>query len=703
MAPSTSKPSRVVVSKNTRAASKKVNVAPTNARASSRPASIRQERRPSSRREESRPASRREQNRDFVIVELTSDNFPLEGKSADLVEWEPTVVELRDVEAKLKEHPECRQLLERYRTAKSSPTPVSLSMKADDLYARFENVLYEIDVLSFTAHGKVRLSWKMYPAAIAGVVDAQGPATAEEEIEELKKNLEEKEQENAILQERIDLMATENEKLEQKMKEMIEGQRMMLDQEAARYNDVEAWVRQAMAVERLNNRGAFIPELEEAVRAHQPDEQAIMSSPNHVTYPKDDKHHKINGPSSSTTVTGDGWFRTLDQLVHDTPSRRDGLSFEQENFMLHNGCDFIKHLCEHLMKEPMFAKKMRSSGYESLLSQSVMHFRRCFCHFSLKRFDIFETAAFCLIFVCKYRDVCVPTDSVREILGQQIPLVCPDEETRDIQEQVMSRLQLNISEAIERNIDVLTPHSYVLEWWQEKQNEDSFLIDMNQVLDFTDVALFLTTEVLIITNWSIQYTASFIAAACLVLTAKINDIDLQFVFSSEKRQTWISLFNEDMLARDFTPLIEKIFKDPLYVFDKVKELKHESFLTRKFTYVPVKKEQQPEEGLEDSREENQKGQCTPKDQNNPLERRLELEIPMRNTPSKETADMSFAENPVPYHPTSDSIEEVLPATRLMFGKTYIKRNRNPNYYKLKDSNPNKERQQESDVPAEPLL
>uniref|UniRef100_A0A1I7UF24 ELM2 domain-containing protein n=1 Tax=Caenorhabditis tropicalis TaxID=1561998 RepID=A0A1I7UF24_9PELO len=124
--------------------SKKVNPAPKKSRATSEKGSARSE------------------NKKFIVVELPDDKFPIKEHSKDLVEWDDTEVDLSPaLEANLKNHPECRKLLDRYRKALSSRTPVSLRVMADDLHAKIGDTLYEIDVLSITAKGKVRLGWKI--------------------------------------------------------------------------------------------------------------------------------------------------------------------------------------------------------------------------------------------------------------------------------------------------------------------------------------------------------------------------------------------------------------------------------------------------------------------------------------------------------------------------------------------------------------
>uniref|UniRef100_A0A1I7UF26 Chromo domain-containing protein n=1 Tax=Caenorhabditis tropicalis TaxID=1561998 RepID=A0A1I7UF26_9PELO len=172
----------------------RVIMAPKKSQPASKKSSKKVRQAPKSTRATSRRKSARNKNREFVVAELPGDIFPIKERSQGLFEWEPTEVDLTPaLEANLRLHPKCRDLLKRYKEAHRSNTPVSLTVKADDLWAKAGGLLYQVDILTITAHGRVRLGWMTYPTRIARA--PSDDEEEEEEEEEEKKEEEEKEEE----------------------------------------------------------------------------------------------------------------------------------------------------------------------------------------------------------------------------------------------------------------------------------------------------------------------------------------------------------------------------------------------------------------------------------------------------------------------------------------------------------------------------
>uniref|UniRef100_A0A1I7UF17 Cyclin N-terminal domain-containing protein n=1 Tax=Caenorhabditis tropicalis TaxID=1561998 RepID=A0A1I7UF17_9PELO len=362
------------------------------------------------------------------------------------------------------------------------------------------------------------------------------------------------------------------------------------------------------------------------------------------THPNDDDELMKNNYVASRFIsdTKAGWYRTAEQLL-DTPSRRDGITSEQEKFLLIKGCHFMRHIFEQLMVEPKFAKKVGPTGSAMLLSHSVTYVHRFFCQFSLTKFDIFDVAASIIIFACESKNVRLPTDDVMKIvLAQKTPSIVPTEMTIEAQKQTTTRLHWKLSEALGQQLHVDSPHYYIIKWYQEKKTNEMGEIQLSK--DIFAVAFFLVTEILLETTWCIQHPSTLTAAACILLSGKIHGVDHQYVFPSNMLNTWRAMFNGNTEEKSLAPLLDKVFDNPMFVIDNAKECSPASFATRYFNFVPTKTELHMERGSAGSREK------TPKDQKDHLKRNRVLEICIPTEDSTTTDDPS---------PMIESIEKEL--------------------------------------------
>uniref|UniRef100_A0A1I7UF16 CYCLIN domain-containing protein n=1 Tax=Caenorhabditis tropicalis TaxID=1561998 RepID=A0A1I7UF16_9PELO len=299
-------------------------------------------------------------------------------------------------------------------------------------------------------------------------------------------------------------------------------------------------------------------------------------------------------------IPSEKWIRTREQLLRDSPSRHDGFTYDQESFLLENGTDFLRHVFEELMEESEFTKEVDSIGCSILMSTSVGYFHRFFCRYSIGRFSVFEAAACCLVFSCTTKNVNVPIETVmRIVMAQQVPPIPPTENTVEVQEQKLMRLNLCLSEALGTELTVTIPHVHIVKWWEETQKQDLKPKEKQLFKEIADVAWFLATEIWLTTNWSVRFQSTVVARFCIIMSARVHNVADFFAFPLEKQQIWSTMFNENTTEKNFEPLFDEIYKDPKYVIETVKECLHETFVTARFKYVPAKKEQQLHNGSKD--------------------------------------------------------------------------------------------------------
>uniref|UniRef100_A0A1I7UF20 SPK domain-containing protein n=1 Tax=Caenorhabditis tropicalis TaxID=1561998 RepID=A0A1I7UF20_9PELO len=111
-----------------------------------------------------------EEEEDFVLCTIPNKEFVYKTTSANLLEWAPEVVDLTDqLKRRMRKHPVLRDLLRRFKEAPRSTEPISLMEKVDKVVVKMGRMLYDVDFVSMTAEGRVRLGWKMYPASIVNI------------------------------------------------------------------------------------------------------------------------------------------------------------------------------------------------------------------------------------------------------------------------------------------------------------------------------------------------------------------------------------------------------------------------------------------------------------------------------------------------------------------------------------------------------
>uniref|UniRef100_A0A8R1HV17 Cyclin-like domain-containing protein n=2 Tax=Caenorhabditis japonica TaxID=281687 RepID=A0A8R1HV17_CAEJA len=240
------------------------------------------------------------------------------------------------------------------------------------------------------------------------------------------------------------------------------------------------------------------------------------------------------------------WLFQKQDLVRDTPSRRDGISYEDELSKRQAGGVFIFDIVMQLT---------HGKGEHGLCGVAVTLFNRFFKFQSLKRCDYRDVAAACVFLAGKNEDSPKKLKYVvNQLWHQKFPhnKQFPSEQHFVDQCQVVTFLEEVILRTVAFDLNVDLPHQYVLKLMQHVEK------GRNTYKEMVKTAYYMATEVLIVTDWSIRYSCAAIATACVNIAAYFHNIEMDRIVPLDVADTWYR-FQDSSITRAEVDVMTKEF------------------------------------------------------------------------------------------------------------------------------------------------
>ncbi|CAI2357759.1 unnamed protein product [Caenorhabditis sp. 36 PRJEB53466] len=241
-------------------------------------------------------------------------------------------------------------------------------------------------------------------------------------------------------------------------------------------------------------------------------------------------------------------WRKGDGLINDTPSRRDGLSYEMELDIRQRGGMIIHEIVMHLT----YGKgELGVSGVAATL------FNRFFKLHSFERCDYRDVAATCVFLAGKNED---SPKKLKYIVNQLWQVKFPhhthfpsEQHFNDLCE-VVTFLEEIVLKTISFDINIDLPNECVLKVMS--------LIDKDSktYTPVLNTAYYMVTDLLNVTDWSIRYSCASIATACVNIAAFFHNVNIDSICPPEYKNTWYR-FQDDRLTRSELESMTREFID----------------------------------------------------------------------------------------------------------------------------------------------
>ncbi|EFP06212.1 CRE-CIT-1.2 protein [Caenorhabditis remanei] len=258
------------------------------------------------------------------------------------------------------------------------------------------------------------------------------------------------------------------------------------------------------------------------------------------------------------------WLRRKQDIMVDTPSRRDGMSYEEELFKRQQGGVFIFDIVLHLTL---------GKGEHGLSGVASTLFNRFFNVHSFKMCDFRDVAAACVFLAGKNEDSPKKLKYVVNHLWQlKYPHQkhFPSEQTFVDQCTVVTYLEEVVLRSISFDINVDLPHQYVLKLMRDVEK------GRNVYKEMVKTAYYMATDVLIITDWSVRYTCASIATACVNIAAYFHNIKMDEIVPPELANHWFCFQDESMTRAEVevmtTEFLDIFARNPAFHIGSLKKI-----------------------------------------------------------------------------------------------------------------------------------
>ncbi|UMM25880.1 hypothetical protein L5515_005517 [Caenorhabditis briggsae] len=242
------------------------------------------------------------------------------------------------------------------------------------------------------------------------------------------------------------------------------------------------------------------------------------------------------------------WLRQKADMIADSPSRRDGMTYEEELSKRQQGGVFIFH---------MVAGLTQGKGEHGLSGVAASLFNRFFNIHSFKKCDFRDVAAACVFLGGKNEDT---PKKLKYVVNQLWTLKYPQqkhfpsEATFLAQCDVVTFLEEILLKTVSFDINVDLPHQYVLKLMRDVEK------GRNVYKEMVKTAYYMATDVLIITDWSVRYSCASVATACVNIASFFHNIKMDDIVPLDFADKWYC-FDDDTMTRGEVDVMTREFLD----------------------------------------------------------------------------------------------------------------------------------------------
>ncbi|CAI2349128.1 unnamed protein product [Caenorhabditis sp. 36 PRJEB53466] len=242
------------------------------------------------------------------------------------------------------------------------------------------------------------------------------------------------------------------------------------------------------------------------------------------------------------------WLFRKTELINDTPSRRDGLSYEEELTNRQRGGVFIHEMVMQLT---------HGKGEHGLSGVAATLFNRFFKFHSFKRCDYRDVAAACVFLAGKNED---SPKKLKYVVNQLWQAKFPHNKQFPSEQhfmdlcQVVTFLEEIVLRTISFDVNIDLPHQYILKLMSTIEK------GRNVYKDMVKTAYYMATDLLTVTDWSIRYSCASIATACVNIAAFFHDVNIDSICPQEHKSTWYR-FQDSWLTKSELESMTREFID----------------------------------------------------------------------------------------------------------------------------------------------
>lgn len=242
------------------------------------------------------------------------------------------------------------------------------------------------------------------------------------------------------------------------------------------------------------------------------------------------------------------WLRKKTDMIATSPSRRDGMTYDEELSKRQQGGVFIYDMVMALTQ---------GKGEHGLSGVAASLFNRFFNLHSFKACDFRDIAAACVFLAGKNEDT---PKKLKYVVNQLWQLKYPtqkhfpSEKTFIEQCNVVTLLEEVLLKTVSFDINVDLPHQHVLKLMRDVEK------GRNVYKEMVKTAYYMATDVLIITDWSVRYSCASVATACVNIAAFFHNIQMKDIVPADMAKQWFC-FQDSSMTLDEINAMTKEFLD----------------------------------------------------------------------------------------------------------------------------------------------
>ncbi|EGT48914.1 CBN-CIT-1.2 protein [Caenorhabditis brenneri] len=239
------------------------------------------------------------------------------------------------------------------------------------------------------------------------------------------------------------------------------------------------------------------------------------------------------------------WLKTQEFMIYHTPSRRDGITYEEEMSKRQQCGRFVFDVVMCLT---------HGKGENGQMGVAITLVNRFFNVHSFKIADFRDVAAACVFLAGKNEDT---PKKLKYVVNQLWQIKYPHQKQfpseavfQDVC-NVVTYLEEIVLKTVAFDINVDLPHQHVLKLMRDIEK------GRNDYKEMVKTAYYMATDILLITDWSVRYSCHAMASACINIAAYFHKLDMDNIVPLPMYDTWYRLYDKDMKRKDLDSMTKE--------------------------------------------------------------------------------------------------------------------------------------------------
>ncbi|KAF1748731.1 hypothetical protein GCK72_025198 [Caenorhabditis remanei] len=286
--------------------------------------------------------------------------------------------------------------------------------------------------------------------------------------------------------------------------------------------------------------------------------------------------------SARSKLIKTNWLHDEEDLINNSPSQLDGISFQLERLKKREGCEFIFNATK---------KVMEGIDETRLISTAAYFFHRFYTIQSLKKCDPIDVAAASVLVTCKPELYRTPLLNIVKIVwNHKYPSKQPTDEGLQQLKSLVILLEALLLKTLGFDLNIQLPHYFILKIMGEIDQGSG------QNVEVVKSAYFLATEMLLFSNWSVRFSSPTIAAACLKIAGISHRQKMCDITADNMGEDWYKVYEPSLKSKVIRYMTSEIVCGRVpAIYDLIREKDHRGFkkiiTERENVYIrPIKSE-----------------------------------------------------------------------------------------------------------------